>query len=251
MSKKPRQSHNSKSKSFFNILAAIISSVRSFIFALSYPKAAELSYIATITPTKQELFADIDTITPSDKNQIKILEIGVGPGYNLDFYPKQCRLIALDKNRYFEDILRKNLQKHPGIILEKFVTECAENMTSIPSNSVDVVVSSNVHCSVDNSQSVLKEIRRVLIPGGRYYFFEHGLDEPHTSRYKWQKFVNKTRLWALAWHGCIFTDFEPELSKFGLFKYKGKRYTIPNQSMVNFPVFLVSSHYVGCGINEK
>lgn len=143
-----------------------------------------------------------------------------------------------------KSILISILSQHPRIILEKFVNERPENMTSIPSNSIDFVVSSSIHCSVDNSQSVLKEIRRVLVPvsnnslkfrskkkksngkGGRNYFFEHVIDEPHTMRYKWQMFVNKGRLWQMTWHGCVLADFEPKISKFELFKYKGKRYTM-------------------------
>ncbi|KAJ6647910.1 putative methyltransferase-like protein 7A, partial [Pseudolycoriella hygida] len=176
---------------------------------------------------RKEVFADIETIAPSNKKngQITILEIGIGPGFNLDFFPKKCRLIAVDKNKYFKRVLLENLRKHPGIVLEKFVHERGESMTSIPSNSIDVVVSSSIHCSVDNSQDVLKEIKRILVPGGRYYFFEHVLDEPGSNRRSWQVFANKARFWQITWHGCTFDDFESKISKFGLFKYEIKRYT--------------------------
>lgn len=143
-------------------------------------------------------------------------------------------------------------------------------MISVPANSIDVVVSSSIHCSVDNSQSVLKEINRVLVPvsndailnvkpdslnishfqGGRYYFFEHVLDEPDTKRYKWQMFVNKIRLWQLVGHGCIFADFDTKIAKFGLFKYKAKRYTFENNSWTYYPAYLIASHYGGCAFKE-
>lgn len=146
-------------------------------------------------------------------------------------------------------------------------------MASIPSNSVDVVVTTNVQCSLDDNQSALAEIRRVLVPvrkhrrifvqmltfqmrytcqGGRYYFLEHGLDEPGTTRRKVQQFVNKIRLWKWIWHGCIFDDFEPKISKFGLFNYKGKRYTVDDEPWYYYVVaYLTVSHYGGCAVNEK
>ncbi|KAG4068514.1 hypothetical protein HA402_004855 [Bradysia odoriphaga] len=238
----------------FVFLKSILLTARSLFFAFSYPKAVELVYNKSLIPFKEELFADIGSIIPSKKNgPIRILEVGIGPGYNLEFYPKKCQLIGLDKNPYFEKVLQQNLQKHPEITLEKFVNERAENMASIPTNSIDVVVTSNIHCSVDNSQSVLKEIRRVLVPGGRYYFFEHCLDEPGTTRFKWQMFVNKIRLWQLTWHGCVFGDFESKISKFGRFNYKGKRYTVENQPLIYYVLlaYLTASHYGGCAIKEK
>ncbi|XP_037031615.1 methyltransferase-like protein 7A [Bradysia coprophila] len=235
-----------------NLLKSIVLTVRASFFAFLYPKFVELIYNENVTVFKREVFADIGSIIPSKKNgPIRILEVGIGPGYNLEFYPKKCQLIALDKNPYFEKVLLQNLQKHPEITLEKFVNERAENMASIPSNSIDVVVTSSIHCSVDNSQRVLKEIRRVLVPGGRYYFFEHCIDEPGTTRFKWQKFVNKIRLWQLTWHGCVFSDFESKISKFGLFNYKGKRYTMQKQSWTCYVSYLIASHYGGCAVKEK
>ncbi|XP_037031616.1 methyltransferase-like protein 7A [Bradysia coprophila] len=241
-----------KSFDLLNFLKAIVSTVRSFLFAFTYPKFVELVYNENVIEFKQEVFADIGLVIPSKKTgQITILEVGVGPGFNLDYYPKKCRLIALDKNPHFKKVLLQNLHKHPEITLEKFVHERAENMASIPSNSIDVVVTSNVHCSVDNSQKVLKEIRRVLVPGGRYYFFEHCLDEPGTTRFKWQKFVNKIRLWQFIGHGCVFSDFESIFSKFGLFNFKGKRYTIDTQSWTYYASYLVASNYGGYAVKEK
>ncbi|KAJ6649644.1 putative methyltransferase-like protein 7A [Pseudolycoriella hygida] len=235
-----------------NLLKLIVQIARDFLFAFSFPKLVKVFFKDSFTPAKRKVFADIETIIPSNKNgPIRILEIGVGPGYNFEFYPKKCRLIALDKNPYFEKIFLENLQKHPDIILEKFVNECAENMVSIPSNSIDVVLTSSIHCSVDNSQSVLKEIERVLVPGGRYYFFEHCLDEPGTTRFKWQLFVNKIRLWQWTLNGCTFVDFKHEISKFGVFKYKAKRYTAESHSWNYLVRYLIAPHYGGCAVKGK
>ncbi|XP_076321676.1 thiol S-methyltransferase TMT1B-like isoform X2 [Tachypleus tridentatus] len=45
----------------------------------------------------------------------------------------------------------------------------AENMAEIPENSVDAVVSTCVLCSVMKIQDVLHEIKRVLVPGGKFF----------------------------------------------------------------------------------
>ncbi|KAJ6645676.1 Thiol S-methyltransferase METTL7B [Pseudolycoriella hygida] len=251
----PKKSTDSWTKIIFDSVRRFIRAARSFFFAFIYPKVIELSMREDFVMAKREVFADIDSVTPSDKRngQIKILEIGVGPGFNLPFYPKNCTLIALDKNPYFKSILTQKLKKHPGITLEKFVNECAEDMTSIPANSVDVVISSCVHCSVDDNFKVFEEIQRVLVPGGRYYFFEHILDEPHTTRYKWQTFFNKTGLWQLMWHGCVFTDFESKISKCEHFKYKGKLYRVFNDknNWTYYITYPVVPHFGGCAIIEK
>lgn len=177
----------------FKFLKSILLTARSILFVLSYPKTVEVIFNEGLIPFKREVFADIGSIIPSNKNgKIRILEAGIGPGYNLEFYPKNCRLIALDKNPHFKKLLLQNLQKvrtsssshknnqlinqliecenqqHPHIKLERFVNERAEKMASIPSNSVDVVISSHLHCSVDNSQSVLSEIRRILVPVSQF-----------------------------------------------------------------------------------
>ncbi|ODM92956.1 Methyltransferase-like protein 7A [Orchesella cincta] len=49
-------------------------------------------------------------------------------------------------------------------------------MKEIPSQSVDAVVSTLVLCSADGLQKTFKEIQRVLVPGGKFFFMEHVID---------------------------------------------------------------------------
>ncbi len=78
---KTRKSSDSSSKTIFQFFKDFFSSIRSFVFAYLYYNVVD-KYIERIVPLKQELFRDIDSVIPSDKKngQIKILEIGVGPG---------------------------------------------------------------------------------------------------------------------------------------------------------------------------
>lgn len=48
--------------------------------------------------------------------------------------------------------------------MEKFILGCAEDMKGVESNSVDVVVSTLVLCSVEDLNKTFKEVQRVLAP---------------------------------------------------------------------------------------
>ncbi|CAG2110876.1 unnamed protein product [Medioppia subpectinata] len=115
-----------------------------------------------------------------------ILEIGPARGNNFEFYPSNCRVIALDYNSYFEKYFRENKSKFPNILCEDFVNGRAEDMREIEDNSVDVVVATYVLCSVKDRYKTLREIQRVLKKGGTYYFMEH-VGYPHTS--SWHIFL--------------------------------------------------------------
>ena len=122
-----------------------------------------------IEPIKKALFADLNDIDSNiidlrNKGLIRILEIGVGSGSNLKYYPQQCRLVIVDPTPYFKEYFSENSDKFPDITLEKFVVSPGERLRGIPTCSVDVVVTTTVLCCVENVPKVLKEIRRVLVP---------------------------------------------------------------------------------------
>jgi len=70
----------------------------------------------------------------------------------------------VDRNEFYDPLLKENLEKHPSLYLEKLINCSAENMKMVPKESVDVVVSTIVLCSIDNMSTVLSEIKRVLVP---------------------------------------------------------------------------------------
>lgn len=85
-------------------------------------------------------------------------------GANLKYYPRGAHLVMVDRNEFYEPLLKMNLNKHPSLHLERLVQCSAENMKMVPDSSVDVVVSTIVLCSIDNIPAVLSEIKRVLVP---------------------------------------------------------------------------------------
>jgi SAM-dependent methyltransferase len=130
-----------------------------------------------------------------------VLEIGIGPGLNLPLYdPSRVeRVIGVDPNESFLRLGRDNTSRC-AVPLE-IVVAPAEDLP-LPDGSVDTAVVTFTLCSVDDPHKALAEIRRVLKPGGRVLFLEHGLaDDPDVAR--WQRRLNP--VWRPFAVGCNLT----------------------------------------------
>jgi SAM-dependent methyltransferase len=99
-----------------------------------------------------------------------VLEIGSGAGGNLRHYPNGVRWIGVEPDvtnrcRALAEAARlgRRVTVLPGV---------AERLT-LSDESVDAVVGTYVLCSVDDQTAVLRELCRVLRPGGRFVFAEH------------------------------------------------------------------------------
>ncbi len=62
-------------------------------------------------PQKIKLFEVLKTLKRKNGKDLNLLEIGVGPGANLKFYPENTKLTVVDPNRFFQPILDQNLEK--------------------------------------------------------------------------------------------------------------------------------------------
>ena len=102
-----------------------------------------------------------------------VLEIGAGGGSNLEFYPRGTQLVALEPDEYYKEYLTQHIKRFHGVSLHQYIIGKAENMEKVPNNSMSCVVSTLVLCSVESIDKTLAEIKRVLRPGGRFYFLEH------------------------------------------------------------------------------
>lgn len=146
---------------------------------------------------------------------IRILEIGCGAGSNLMFYPKNCHLIAVDTNPYNTRYFRKKLRELP-VLLEMYLVQDGELLKGVHSSYVDAVISTHVLCGVDNVECVLKEIRRVLAPGGKFFYIEHMIHEPDDWRRYVQLAVNP--IWRHVFGGCeLIRDLHTSLQKSSYF----------------------------------
>ena len=113
----------------------------------------------------------------------EVLEIGFGTGLNLPHYPQAVTaLTTVEPNGGMGAIAQKRIDESPIPIQPKQLR--GENL-SMADDSFDNVVCTWTLCSIPNIQKALSEAYRVLKPGGKFFFIEHGLsDEPNVQ--SWQ-----------------------------------------------------------------
>lgn len=108
---------------------------------------------------KRELFADLSELKG------EILEVGIGSGANLTFYPDGIEIVGLDPNPFMNPKLKESLDKHPEVKLKRMITGSAEDMRGVvDDDSFEAVVATLVLCSVADTSKCLAEIKRVLKP---------------------------------------------------------------------------------------
>jgi ubiquinone/menaquinone biosynthesis C-methylase UbiE len=116
-----------------------------------------------------------------------VLEIGFGTGLNLPHYPPHVRrLTAIDPNGGTQRRAQPRVQ-HSGIEVDRRALDCER--LPFADGTFDCVVSSWTLCSIDDVRQALGEVHRVLRPGGRFLFLEHGLS-PDAHVRKWQRRLN-------------------------------------------------------------
>ncbi len=101
----------------------------------------------------------------------KVLEVGIGTGKNIPFYPENLDLTGIDFSPKMVEITNTKLRKHPRPNTEIFQMD-AEDM-DFKNNTFDTVVTSCVFCSVPNAVQGLREIKRVCKKGGKVLMLEH------------------------------------------------------------------------------
>lgn len=128
-------------------------------WSLSDPKIAQY---------RQEVLAEVKG---------EVLEIGFGTGLNLSYYPPELEnLIAIDSNAGVHKLAQKRIQSSSITVDNRILN--GENLP-MADNTFDSVVSTFTLCSITKLEQALKEVYRVLKPGGKFFFLEHGLsNEP-------------------------------------------------------------------------
>jgi len=126
-----------------------------------------------------------------------VLEIGVGSGLNLPFYGIGVEhLYGLDPS---EELLAMAGKRARGIAFPiDFIAQTSEEIP-LGDSSVDTIVMTWTLCSIADPVKALKELGRVIRPGGTLLFVEHGL-APEIRVQDWQQRLNP--LWSKLTGGC-------------------------------------------------
>jgi ubiquinone/menaquinone biosynthesis C-methylase UbiE len=165
----------------------------SWLMATCYDRLIQQSEEACLRGWRRDLLSEVKG---------RVLEVGAGTGLNVPYYPPTVTRLVLSEP---EPHMRSKLQLRLAAALTAQVelSDATLDHLPMPDQSFDAVVSTLVLCSVQDLQQALKEIRRVLAPGGQLFFLEHVGAEDRPHRLKWQRRVEP--LWKVLAGNCHLT----------------------------------------------
>ena len=141
-------------------------------------------YEQSIALMKRRLFGGL---RGSEKEKLTIVELGIGAAPNFKYYgpgrvTKGDKYYGIDINPEMFDyakesianVERSYLQGVEGVAPFNVTYRLADvQSTGLPDAFADAVIGTLLLCSVEDQKATLAEIRRILKPGGKYYFIEH------------------------------------------------------------------------------
>lgn len=109
----------------------------------------------------------------------KVLEVGVGTGLSLPFYPRFAKVTGIDLSSAMLTRAKELVRDEELKNIEALEIMDAEALT-FPDNSFDVVMAMHVSTVVGNPDKFASEMRRVCKPGGRIVIvnYFHDPDSP-------------------------------------------------------------------------
>lgn len=100
-----------------------------------------------------------------------VLEVAIGTGKNLPYYPRGCRIIGADASKEMLAIARKRASR-----LQLDISFLLADAEALPfsDDTYDTVVSSLSTCTFPNPVAALQEMARICRPEGKVLLLEHG-----------------------------------------------------------------------------
>lgn len=128
----------------------------------------------------------------------RVLEIGAGTGLNLDLYPREGldSLVVTEPDPHMFKQLRERAAK---VCAGAELVQAGGEDLPFDDDSFDTVTVTLVLCTVPDQAATLREVRRVLKPGGQLLFLEH-VRSSHPDLAKWQDRLEKP--WRFLGDGC-------------------------------------------------
>jgi ubiquinone/menaquinone biosynthesis C-methylase UbiE len=125
----------------------------------------------------------------------RCLEIGAGTGLNLELWPDDVEeLVLTEPDPHMAQQLRRKRGDRPARVVETGGEELP-----FDDDSFDTVALTLVLCTIPDPEAALREIGRVLRPGGSFLFLEH-VRSPEAGLARWQDRLH--RPWYLFGNGC-------------------------------------------------
>lgn len=159
-----------------------------------------------------------------------VLEIGIGGALNAPFYDKARvrRIVGVDPALQMHSLALRRI-KAAGLEVE-LVGLSAEKLP-LEDHTFDSVVCTYTLCSIPDPANALAEIRRVLRPGGKLLFSEHGI-APDESVRRWQRRLQP--IWGPLAGGCSLSLNLPAVLEAAGFNAKTESRYIPGPRFASY-----------------
>lgn len=169
----------------------------------------------------------------------EIFEIGFGTGLNLAHYPSHInKITTADVNAGMGRLAQKSIDAST-IEVDNRVLD-GENLP-LPDASFDTVVCTWTLCSIPNVNKAMGELHRILRPGGKFLFVEHGLaDDPKVQRMQHRV----TPYWKIVGDGCHLNRNIREL-------FQDHHFAIPRLNNFYMPGAPRFASYMYQGVAER
>jgi ubiquinone/menaquinone biosynthesis C-methylase UbiE len=112
----------------------------------------------------------------------KVVEVAVGTGKNLPYYPRSCKIIAVDVSN---EMLHRARQRATALQLSMSFVLADSAALPFSHDEFETVVSTLTTCTFPNPETALQEMGRVCRPEGRILLIEHGRSDREWLG-KWQ-----------------------------------------------------------------
>lgn len=143
-----------------------------------------------------------------------VLEVGIGAGHNLAFYDpaKVKRVIGLEPA---PEMRARAAKAAEGLPFPVSFTDLKAEDIDLPDASVDTALVTYTFCTIPDVPKALSAIARVLKPGAKLIFCEHG-QAPDANVQKWQRRIEP--FWKRIAGGCHLCRPIPQLIENGGFR---------------------------------
>jgi SAM-dependent methyltransferase len=160
----------------------------------------------------------------------RVLEIGIGTGRNIPYYDRSrvSQVVGVDPALRMHHLAEKRIRE-TGLPVE-LIGLSAEKLP-VADASFDTVVCTYTLCTIPDPLAALAEMKRVLVPGGRLLFSEHGV-APDADVARWQARLQP--LWKPLAGGCHLNRDIPLLLQEAGFHTQLQSAYIPGPRVVSY-----------------